>query len=246
MKRLDGLRRTQRAWRRCGSAALAAMCIVATAACGAERSHEFVATTPAPLESPVPSSAIVTAEPEPTPPPAEEPVVAPTSEAAPTAISVPVAPKPAAPRVAAPTVTRVRIPALGVDAPILQMGVDAAGIMEIPQSPSTVAWYGFTAIPGTSGNAVMAGHVTWGGARAVFYQLQNLRPGDSIEVQTGNEGLRYSVQRTYLVRPDEADIANIIGPRDGPQTLTLITCGGTFDSSAREYDHRVIVFATRI
>jgi LPXTG-site transpeptidase (sortase) family protein len=126
------------------------------------------------------------------------------------------------------------------------MGVDATGTMEIPQSPSTVAWYGFTATPGTSGNAVMAGHVTWGGARAVFNQLQALRSGDTIEVQTGEGGIRYVVQRTYLVRPEQADIATIIGPRDGPQTLTLITCGGTFDSAAREYDHRVIVFATRV
>jgi LPXTG-site transpeptidase (sortase) family protein len=145
-----------------------------------------------------------------------------------------------------PQVVRVRIPALAVDAPVLQMGIDAAGAMEVPQSPTTVAWYGFAATPGSAGNAVMAAHVTWGGARAVFNQLHALRAGDIIEVRTAAGDLRYAVQRTYLVRPEEADVAAIVGPREGPQTLTLITCGGSFDSSIREYDHRVIVFATRV
>lgn len=240
-------RGTEYAWRRgLGAAALAL--VLAAAACTAAPAREAVQEAPARLETAAP--AIQTApEGEPSGGAGEEQTPAPTPEPAATSSGGAVAPRPAAPsapRPPAPTVVRVRIPALAVDAPILQMGVDAAGVMEIPQSPSTVAWYGFTALPGTSGNAVMAGHVTWGGARAVFYQLQNLRPGDSIEVQTGDGGLRYAVQRTYLVRPEEADIANIIGPRDGPQTLTLITCGGTFDSGAREYDHRVIVFATRI
>ena len=122
---------------------------------------------------------------------------------------------------------------------------DAAGVMEVPTNAATVAWYGFTAMPGDPGNAVLAGHVTWGGARAVFNQLSALHTGDTVEVRTGDGDLRYVVQRSYLVKPEEADIRAIIGPRDGPQTLTLITCGGSFDPSVREYDHRVIVFATR-
>lgn len=233
-------------WTRRGLVGLAVVGALAALACSSERppagrsdSATVEATTPALVQSPVDAPASTPAAPE-------EPTAAPTTGPIAPAVGAPPTPRPATPRAAAPAVVRVRIPALGVDAPILQMGVDAAGVMEIPQSASTVAWYGFTALPGSSGNAVMAGHVTWGGARAVFYQLQNLRPGDAIDVQTGDGGIRYAVQRTYLVRPEEADIANIIGPRDGPQTLTLITCGGTFDSSAREYDHRVIVFATRI
>ncbi len=230
-----------------GVAGVAIACALVAFACAAEGpqpSPSAVATAEATAAAVVLAPATATPEVTPvsTEPPTPEPTVAP---ATPSTGSAATTPRPPTPR-AAPAVVRVRIPALGVDAPILQMGVDAAGVMEIPQSPSTVAWYGFTALPGSSGNAVMAGHVTWGGARAVFYQLQNLRAGDAIEVQTGEGGIRYAVQRTYLVRPEEADIAHIIGPRDGPQTLTLITCGGTFDSSAREYDHRVIVFATRI
>lgn len=221
---------------------------VAAGACGSERAP--VAPSDAPSAEATAAAVVLTSgQTDPASGPVEEPAGAPTTTAATPSASIgaaPGAPRPPAPRAPSPAVVRVRIPTLGVDAPILQMGVDAAGVMEIPQSSSTVAWYGFTALPGSAGNAVMAGHVTWGGSRAVFYQLQNLRPGDAVEVQTSDGGVRYAVQRTYLVKPDEADIANIIGPRDGPQTLTLITCGGTFDANAREYDHRVIVFATRI
>ncbi len=186
--------------------------------------------------------------------PSDEPAPAASPEG--TAIAVPVNPAPAAPAVAvaapprstprpALQVVRVRIPALGVDAPIQQMGFDSAGVMEVPGNATTVAWYGFTAMPGDPGNAVLAGHVTWSGARAVFNQLSALHAGDTVEVRTGDGDLRYVVQRSYLVKPEEADLRAIIGPRDGPQTLTIITCGGSFDPTVREYDHRVIVFATR-
>lgn len=179
--------------------------------------------------------------------PEAEPALPAAPPAAPAATSSAPAPAVSTPRPVRPPAQalRVRIPALSVDAPVLQMGIDTAGVMEVPQNSSTVAWYGFSAAPGSPGNAVMAAHVTWGGARAVFNQLSALRPGDVIDVRTGDGDLRYVVQRSYLVRPEEADIPAIVGPRDGPQTLTLITCGGSFDSSVREYDHRVIVYATR-
>ena len=221
---------------------LAVLCAVAALSCGSARP-----SSPSSSVAAVEATASSAAQPAagPVSPSGAADSVAAAGTAAESAATLSVGAS-AAPRAPASAAVRVRIPALGVDAPILQMGVDRDGVMEIPQSSSTVAWYGFTAQPGSSGNAVMAGHVTWGGSKAVFYQLQSLRPGDAIEVQTGDGGVRYAVQHTYLVRPEEADIARIIGPRDGPQTLTLITCGGTFDASAREYDHRVIVFATRI
>ena len=183
-------------------------------------------------EPPVAES--TTAVETPTPAPATAMTSAPSSG------SQPVAPVPARAQV-----VRVRIPALSVDAPVQAMGLDASGGMEVPYGPATVAWYGFTAVPGSAGNAVMSGHVDWLGARAVFYGIRTLKAGDLIEVTTSEGSLRYAVERTYLVRPEEADIGEIVGQRRGPETLTLITCGGTFDRSSRDYDHRVIVRATR-
>lgn len=202
-----------------------------------EVSNSAPAPTPAEAVASLPSD-----DPEPTAAPPETTAAVPTNPSA-AATAVAVAPRPT-PR-PAPQVVRVRIPALGVDAPIQQMGFDAAGVMEVPTNAATVAWYGFTAMPGDPGNAVLAGHVTWGGSRAVFNQLSALHAGDSVEVRTGDGDVRYVVQRSFMVKPEDADIRAIIGPRDGPETLTLITCGGSFDPTVREYDHRVIVFATR-
>lgn len=185
---------------------------------------------------PEPSAAPVEAAPIPEPSAVSNPEVA----AAPSAGGRPVAPP------TAPQVVRLRIPSLAVDAAVQQMGLDAAGAMEVPYNPATVAWYGFTAAPGSPGNAVMSGHVDWLGARAVFYGIRTLQAGDIIEVTTSEGSVRYSVERTYLVRPEEADVAEIVGQRRGPETLTLITCGGTFDRSKRDYDQRVIVRATRL
>ena len=76
---------------------------------------------------------------------------------------------------------------------------------------------------------------------SVFAGLAALRPGDHVIVRDGGREFVYAVQQTYAVRPEEADVESIIGPRSEAATLTLITCGGTFDPSARQYDHRVIV-----
>lgn len=241
-------RRALTAWR--WTAVPATLLLVTLLALLWPRSAPVATPPPTPSEQVQAPTAVLEVPPaiQETPSATPEPAAPSTPAAAPTT-SVIVTPSTAVPPRPtprpAPQVTRVRIPALGVDAPILQMGFDSAGVMEVPQSPSTVAWYGFSAMPGNPGNAVMAAHVTWGGARAVFNQLSALHAGDVIEVRTSDGDIRYVVQRSYLVRPEEADVPAIVGPRDGPQTLTLITCGGSFDSSVREYDHRVIVFATR-
>ena len=67
---------------------------------------------------------------------------------------------------------RVRVAALGVDAPVVAAGVAADGQLELPADAATVAWFIGGAVPGDSGSAVLAAHVDFGGdARCV------LRPG---------------------------------------------------------------------
>jgi LPXTG-site transpeptidase (sortase) family protein len=152
----------------------------------------------------------------------------------------------AAPRSADAEAMRLHIGRYGVNAPVTRMGIDSSGQMDIPSTASLVAWYGFTAVPGQPGNAVFAAHVNWSGARGAFWDLHRLAVGDEIAVEVGGELLRYRVSESYLVRPDEADMRAIIGSRSGPETITLITCGGEFDSSIRAYERRVIVRAERI
>ena len=94
------------------------------------------------------------------------------------ATASPVAPAAVAPPVAAPPL-RIVIPSIGVDAPITDKGVGADGVMEPPDGPEDVAWYGFTAFPGSGSNAVFSAHVDYHGyGPAVFADLKKLEEGD--------------------------------------------------------------------
>jgi LPXTG-site transpeptidase (sortase) family protein len=147
-------------------------------------------------------------------------------------------------------IARLTIPRFSVDAPVIVLGLDEEGVMEAPDGPVDVAWYDFTAHPGAGSNAVFSGHVDWtfenGPAGAVFWNLKNLNQGDLVNVRLddGTE-FAYSVITVQQIDPDNIDVNAIVGPTER-EIITLITCGGTFDSSVGHYTNRVIVQAERV
>src|SRR4030042_1514575 len=77
---------------------------------------------------------------------------------------------------------RIVIPHIGVDALIHTKDMDADGVMEPPDGPEDVAWYGFTARPGSGSNAVFSAHVDYRGyGPAVFADLKKPAKGDLLE-----------------------------------------------------------------
>ncbi len=89
-----------------------------------------------------------------------------------------------------------------------------------------------TALPGQPGNAVISGHRTTYGQP--FHELDQLKPGDRIEVETALGTHVYAVRETRIVAATELSVTE---PRDGAW-LTLTTCHPMF--SARQ---RLVVFA---
>jgi sortase A len=89
-----------------------------------------------------------------------------------------------------------------------------------------------TPLPGQPGNAVISGHRTTYGAP--FHELDELAPGDLIEVETALGVHVYAVRATEIVRPTEIWVTE---PIDGAW-LTLTTCHPRF--SARQ---RLIIFS---
>jgi LPXTG-site transpeptidase (sortase) family protein len=162
----------------------------------------------------------------------------------------PVPPTPApepTPEPSTAAVVRLQIPEIGVNAPIVVLGVDAQGVMQDPKGPEEVAWYNFSAHPGWDGNAVFAGHVDYRNyGPAVFWNLRKLEVGDEIRVVL-EDGTSYSYQVISAVQytADQAPVQEIVGPTER-QSVTLITCGGTFNSRTREYDQRLVVRAERV
>ena len=114
---------------------------------------------------------------------------------------------------------------IGVDAPVVTYGLDANDVPEVPYDAQDVAWYNFSAQPGTGGNAVFAGHVTWSG-RAVFYYLDQLSPGDNVTLR-GTDGttLNYTISDVFLVDPQDPNSVSVMGPSSTDE-ITIITCGG--------------------
>lgn len=160
------------------------------------------------------------------------------SAAAPVASATPAQPVSSAP------IERLIIPAVKIDAPVVVKGVDADGVMESPDNAYDVAWYDFTARPGSGSNAVFAGHVDYVKVGpAVFWRLKDLKPGDRIEVRLADgTSFAYAVTAVNTFDAASAPIDQIVGPTT-KDSVTLITCAGTFNRQTKQYDKRLIVRA---
>jgi LPXTG-site transpeptidase (sortase) family protein len=144
-------------------------------------------------------------------------------------------------------VVRLRAPSVEIDAPVVVRGLDATGKMLTPDTSYDTAWYDFSARPGSDGNAVFSGHVDYVNVGpAVFWDLKDLAQGDVIEIDM-EDGVTYSYRVIMKQQYDAATapIDEIVGPT-AKQSVTLITCSGTFSSASHQYDKRLIVRAERI
>jgi LPXTG-site transpeptidase (sortase) family protein len=119
------------------------------------------------------------------------------------------------------------IESIGVNANVFTYGVDADRVPEVPLNGDDVAWYDFSARPGTGSNAVFAGHVTWNG-RAVFSDLDSVAVGERISLKGGDgKELVYVVSDTYLVDPNDPTSISVMSPTE-TDVITIITCSGSF------------------
>ena len=144
----------------------------------------------------------------------------------------------------------LQVDSVGVDAPI-ELGAVVDGAMQDPSGPWVVSWYEPLGKVGEGGNVVMAGHVDyWNVGPAVFWDIRELPAGDVIRV-VGEDGKNYEYAVQWIERYDAAGltpevIQNDIVGDTGEETLTLITCGGTFDPATGEYNERWVVRANLI
>jgi sortase (surface protein transpeptidase) len=135
------------------------------------------------------------------------------------------------------------IPRIGVQSTLVDLGLDTAGAMEVPQDPSLAGWFSRGPAPGALGPAVIAGHVTWDGAPAVFHRLGTMRRGDQMTV-TRKDGKTavFTVTRVARFSKSRFPSRAVYGPIDHAG-LRLITCGGTYDAARHRYLDNVVVFA---
>ncbi|MGI2329093.1 class F sortase [Planococcus sp. YIM B11945] len=134
------------------------------------------------------------------------------------------------------------IPAIGVEAKVLHLGVTDNGEMDVPNTIDDVSWFEPGYKPGENGRAAIAGHVDGRNGPAIFWDLAKLEAGDEILIEGEKEQLRFNVYAMESVALDLADIDSIFGYRSTPE-LILITCSGDYNHDRGTREERLIVYA---
>lgn len=154
------------------------------------------------------------------------------------------APRPDALPVALPVA--LTIPAIGVQTPLIRLGLTASGALQVPPTASLAGWYTGSPRPGAIGSAVIAGHIDSYAGPGVFYELSRLRLGDRVYVRRADGTLAvFRVTSVQTYPKDRFPTGSVYGPAPDAE-LRLITCGGTFDPDLRSYLSNVVVYTTEI
>jgi LPXTG-site transpeptidase (sortase) family protein len=157
---------------------------------------------------------------------------------------VPPAPQPV-PVVAA--ATTLDVPRLGIHrSKLVDLGLDAAGVVIPPDSTAVAGWLTGSAVPGEVGPTVIAGHVDSYLGPGIFFRLDTLRTGDLVSVgRSDGVTVRFRVTDVITVPKTDFPTGQVYGPSPAPE-LRLITCGGEFDHQARRYLRNVVVSAAYV
>ena len=140
---------------------------------------------------------------------------------------------------------RIKIPAIGVSAPVVPLGLNPDRTLEVPENWNNTGWYKGGPEPGERGPAVVAGHVDSSSGPAVFYRLGELQRGNLIHVRRADDSVAsFRVEGVERWPKDRFPTRRVYHPTRA-STLRLITCGGSFDSSTGHYLDNTIVYATR-
>ena len=129
--------------------------------------------------------------------------------------------------------------------PCRPVGVAADGQLEVPDE-THVGWYRLGSSPGEPGATVLAAHVNWRGVDGPFVRLRRARArrDDRRHAQRRTTRTYQVVERAQY--PKDALPADRIWTRTGPETLVLITCGGSFNPEIRRYRDNIVVHAVPV
>jgi sortase (surface protein transpeptidase) len=142
----------------------------------------------------------------------------------------------------------IKIPKLGVNARVFQVGVTKTGALGTPSNVFDAAWYTGSAKPGQPGAMLIDGHVSGWTTHGVFYGLKKLVAGDTIQIQRGDGAvLTYKVIKSQVYPDNKVDMqAAVTTVTAGRPGLNLITCTGKIKPGTNEFNQRMIVFTEQV
>ncbi|EIM08202.1 Peptidase C60 sortase A and B [Planococcus antarcticus DSM 14505] len=142
--------------------------------------------------------------------------------------------------------SQIEVPSIGVKANIEPTGILDNGQMGVPEDVDQVGWFepGFKA--GAKGHAVLAGHVDSLTGPAVFYELQNVKVGETVILKDADgREMVFEVKNLTSYETDEAPVEEIFGNSD-KRMINLITCTGDFNRDIGSHEERLVVTAELI
>jgi hypothetical protein len=143
---------------------------------------------------------------------------------------------------------QLTIPAINVQAPILQVGLAADGSVDVPplQQHNQVGWFDEGPTPGQFGPALIVGHVDTRTGPSVFHDLGRLKPGQKIEIlRRDHRTAIFEVNSVEHFGKTKLPVARVYGDYSRP-LLRLMTCGGPWLGGSRGYEDNIVVFASLV
>mgnify|MGYP001345886923 CR=1 FL=1 len=138
----------------------------------------------------------------------------------------------------------IDIPAIGVGGFIQAVGVDQDNRVAVPTNINLTGWFVDTVRPGDIGLSVIDGHVDGLTTDGIFSRLKELKKDQIVSIEFGS-GQKKSFKVIEVQTLDtKGSEAVLFSQKAGvSRQVNLVTCGGTFDETAKSYDKRVIVSA---
>jgi hypothetical protein len=146
-------------------------------------------------------------------------------------------------RPAATPPTRIMVDGL-LDVPVVPVGVDRDGSMELPSAGDVAGWYRFGPAPGDRrGSVVVASHVDTSEGVGEFASLPDAGRGDRVTV-VGKDGTEHDYRVEKVQRFDKTAVPlDSLFDRDGEPRLVLVTCGGRWLPDVGSYEDNLVVTA---
>jgi sortase (surface protein transpeptidase) len=136
----------------------------------------------------------------------------------------------------------IRIPSIGLDSPIVGVGVNTRGEIDVPSGTSNnVGWYEYGTRPGNVGTAVLDAHVF-----AALKNLYQVSPGADVYVTTKDgQTLHFRVAAIRAYALASLTPAQLFTGKS-EHAMNIITCAGSLTRDRSTYDHRLIVYTTLV
>lgn len=145
------------------------------------------------------------------------------------------------------TPRKISIRSIGIDGCIQKVGIDQNKAIAVPTNVHVAGWYVNSPSPGEKGVSVIDGHFQGRYSDAIFDKIKELTIGEDVKIILGDgseRNFKIVSVNNYSVREANTQQYNQLAGVN--KQLTLITCGGRYDTKTKSYDKRVIVRAKLI